>query len=204
MRISELRKEKLSDEQKTVLLYNHPEDDQQTGDCIFVPGSSKAVEYRLPKAIQLYNEGRANKILFSGGVIWEGYDLTEAELMVEKAMRLGVPEDDILIDNQSRHSKENVLASMFVLDRAFDLHLVRRLIIVTATIHLRRMHLLLQTYMPSWIDYSLCPVDDKATKTDNWFQNPYGRERVDREIGKLIDYAKRGIMIDEEIVIPEY
>ena len=93
---------------------------------------------------------------------------------------------------------------MFVLDRAFDLHLVRRLIIVTATIHLRRMHLLLQTYMPSWIDYSLCPVDDKATKIDNWFQNPYGRERVDREIGKLIDYAKRGIMIDEEIVIPEY
>jgi len=204
MRISELCIEKLSDAQKTALLYNHSEDDQRQGDCIFVPGSSKAVEYRLPKAIQLYNEGRANKILFSGGVTWKGYDLTEAELMAEEAMRLGVPEGDILIDNQSLHSKENVLASMFVLDREFDLHLVRRLIIVTATIHLRRMHLLLLTYMPNWIEYSLCPVDDKTTKADNWFQNPYGRERVERETSKLIDYVKRGIMIDEEVVIPEY
>src|SRR5699024_392600 len=135
--------DKLSDSQKTALLYHYTENDRQPGDCIFVPGSSKAVEYRLPKAIQLYNAGRADKILFSGGVVWEGHSLTEAEMLVKEARRYGVPEEGILVENKSTHSKGNVLASMFILDREIDLHLVRRLIVVTAAIHMRRMHLLL-------------------------------------------------------------
>lgn len=203
MRISELQTDKLNDEQKTALLYHHTQDDLQPGDCIFVPGSSKAVTYRLPKAIQLYNEGRADKMLFSGGVTWDGYSLTESELMAKEAISLGVPEGDILIEAESLHSKENVLASMFILDREFDLHLIHRLIIVTAAIHMRRMHLLLQTYMPNWIEYSLCPVDDQTTKKGNWFHHTHGRQRVERETSKLIDYAKRGIIIDEEVMIPD-
>ncbi|WP_243450038.1 hypothetical protein [Neobacillus terrae] len=51
-----------------------------------IPGSSKAVEYRLPKAVDLYNEGMANKILFSGGVIWRENNLSEAQLLRLKAM----------------------------------------------------------------------------------------------------------------------
>lgn len=202
MRISELQPEKLTNHQKTALLYHHIEDDMRSGDCIFVPGSSKAVEYRLPKAIQLYNEGRAGKMLFSGGAIWEENSLTEAELLAEESMRQGVPDKDVLIENKSKHSKENVLASMLILDREYDLHLIRRLIIVTAAIHMRRMHLIMQTYMPSWIAFSLCTVEDRNTKEHNWFDNPHGRERVEKETSKLIDYVKRGIIVDEEVMIP--
>lgn len=202
MYLSELEAHKLSDAQKTALLYHCAADDLKSGDCIFVPGSSKAVEYRLPKAIELYNEGLAEKILFSGGVVWDGNILTEAELLAKEAMRMGIPEKDILVESRSLHSKENVLASMFVLDREFDLHLMDRLIVVTAAIHMRRMHLILQTYMPGWITYSLCAVDDRTTKKNNWFDNPYGRKRVNRETRKLIDYAKRGIIIDTEVALP--
>lgn len=202
MKISQLQSEALSDQQKTALLFNHLDDDEKSGDCIFVPGSSKAVEYRLPKAIQLYKKGRANKILFSGGAIWGGTSLTEAELLTNEAIKQGIPEEDILVEKKSLHTKENALASMFVLDREYDLHLIRRLIIVTATIHMRRMHLVLQTYMPSWIQYSLCTVDDRTTKKDSWFHYSYGRERVERETRKLIDYVKQGIIIDEEVEIP--
>jgi uncharacterized SAM-binding protein YcdF (DUF218 family) len=203
MKISHLQSDRLSDRQITALLFNNLADDDKSGDCIFVPGSSKAVEYRLPKAIQMYKAGRATKILFSGGVIWEGTDLTEAESLANEALKLGVSEEDILVEKISQHTKENVLASMLILDRAYDLHHIRRLIIVTATIHMRRMHLVLQTYMPNWIKYSLCPVDDRTTRKDNWFNYPFGRQRVEREASKLIDYVKRGIIIDEEIELPD-
>ncbi|HLR03202.1 MAG TPA: YdcF family protein [Virgibacillus sp.] len=203
MNLSELDAHKLSDTQKTALLYHNAGDGPKPGDCIFVPGSSKAVEYRLPKALELYNEGFAEKLLFSGGVVWDGNSLTEAELLAKGAISMGVPEKDILIENKSLHSKENVLASMFVLDREFDLHLMHRLIVVTAAIHMRRMHLILQTYMPSWIKYSLCPVDDNATKENSWFDHPYGRKRVNRETKKLIDYAKRGVIIDPKVTLPD-
>ncbi|MEC5424820.1 YdcF family protein [Virgibacillus sp. C22-A2] len=196
LNISQLEAVKLTDLQKTELLFKNLTDDNKHGDCIFVPGSSKAVQYRLPKAIQLYKEGRAKKILFSGGVIWDGSELSESQLLRQEAVEQGIPEEDILIENISLHTKENVLASLIVLDRAFYLHNIKRIIAVTAFIHMRRFHLTLQTYMPNWIEYSLCPVNDQTTREDNWFMNPYGRKRVDRESAKLIKYVKQGVITD--------
>jgi uncharacterized SAM-binding protein YcdF (DUF218 family) len=201
IKISQLEPDNLTDLQMTELLYKNLDDDEKKGDLIFVPGSSKAVEYRLPKAIDLYKEGRAKKILFSGGVIWEGTNFSEAHLLKQKALEQGVPEEDIIVEDVSLHTKENVLSSLLVLDRAFYLHNIKRLIIVTTIYHMRRLHLTLKTYMPDWIEYSLCPVNDKTTKVDNWFMYPYGRKRVEMESVKLINYVKQGIIVDDYIDI---
>ncbi|WP_163103321.1 YdcF family protein [Peribacillus alkalitolerans] len=201
MKISQLIPENLTDTQMTDLLYKNIQDDNKNGECIFVPGSSKAVEYRLPKAIQLYNEGRAKKILFSGGVIWEGNKVPEAQLLKLKAIELGIPPEDILIEDVSLNTKENVLASLLVLDRAIGLHNIKRLLVVTANYHIRRLHLNLKTFMPSWIQYSLCPANDQTTRQDNWFQSPYGRKRVEMESSKIINYVKKGYILDEDVEI---
>jgi uncharacterized SAM-binding protein YcdF (DUF218 family) len=198
MKISELNPNKLTDEQMTNLLFNDIYDDGEKGDCIFVLGSSKAAQYRLPKALQLYREGRASKILFSGGVIWDDKALTEASLLKNKAIELGIPEKDILVEKVSRHTKENVLASLLVLDRFFHLHTIKRLLIVTTTYHMRRTYLTLKTYTPSWIEYSLCPAEDQTTKKDNWFLYENGRRRVENESKKIITYVRQGILIDED------
>jgi uncharacterized SAM-binding protein YcdF (DUF218 family) len=201
IKISQLNPDKLSDLQMTELLYKNLEDNNETGDVIFVPGSNKAVDYRLPKAIELYNQGRAKKILFSGGVIWEGIRLTEAQLLKEKALEQGVHEKDILIEDISLHTKENVLASLLVLDRAFYLHNIKRLLVVTTNFHMRRFYLTLKTFMPDWIEYSLCAVNDQTTKEDNWINYPYGRKRVELESKKLINYVKQGIIVDDMVDI---
>lgn len=201
--ISQLHSDKLSDSQLTDLLFKNLADDFEKGDVIFVPGSSKAVIYRLPKAIQLYNEGRAKKILFSGGVIWEGTNLTEAQLLKQNAVEQGVAEEDILIENNSLHTKENVLASLLILDRAFELHNIKRILVVTSSYHMRRTLLNLKTYLPDWIQFSICSVDDTTTKLDNWFLTSYGRERVEMEVNKIINYVKQGSIMDEIIEISE-
>ncbi|MEI5906424.1 hypothetical protein WAK64_05070 [Bacillus spongiae] len=64
MYISKLDVEKLTDNQMTKLLFSSIEDDHERGDCIFVVGSSKAIQYRSPKAVELYNQGRAKKYCF--------------------------------------------------------------------------------------------------------------------------------------------
>lgn len=202
--ISQLDSSKLTDQQMTDLLFSNIKDDNKSGECIFVAGSSRAVEYRLPPAVQLYKEGRAGKILFSGGVVWDDTGLTEAQRLAEKAMELGVSVNDILIENQSLHTKENVLASLLVLDRAFYLHKISRLLVVTSHYHMRRINLTLQTYMPDWIDYSLCPINDKSTREENWSLNPHGRQRVEAESAKLISYVKQGIIIDQELEFTNY
>lgn len=198
MRLSQIQPNQLTDEQITKLLYHSTSDDEKAGDCIFVPGSSKAVEYKVPKAIQLYRDGRASKLLFSGGVSWDASQKPEAVMMRERALQLGISAKDILTEEQSLHTKENVLASLLVLDRAFDLHHLHHLIIVTSSIHSLRVWLTMRTYMPSWITYSLAPVDDRSTKEENWFVSPHSRKRVEAEVHKLVHYAQIGAIIDEE------
>ncbi|WP_059172205.1 YdcF family protein [Bacillus sp. FJAT-27445] len=201
MYLSKLDAGALTDMELTNLLFRGLEDDGEPGDCIFVAGSSKAVQYRLPKAVELYKEGRAGKILFSGGVTWQGTAFPEAIMLKNEALAHGVPEKDILVEDQSLHTKENVLASLLTLDRAFYLHKINRLIVVTTYYHMRRLHLTLKTYMPPWIRYTLCPVNDNNTKEDNWFLSDIGRERVEKEAQKLIHYVKLGVLVDEEVEI---
>jgi uncharacterized SAM-binding protein YcdF (DUF218 family) len=203
MYICNLDPEKLTDSQKTTLLFSGLEDDLKSGDCIFVVGSSKAVQYRLPKAVELYKQGRARKILFSGGVKWGESDHPEAIALKNEAIKLGVPEEDILIENQSLHTLENVLASLLVLDRAFHLHNIKRLLVVTTTYHMRRLHLTLKTYMPNWIKFTLCPDDDNHTREENWFLSEIGRKRIQIESAKVINYVRQGALVDEWIAFDD-
>ncbi|WP_077325627.1 YdcF family protein [Virgibacillus siamensis] len=199
MLISSLDSEKLTDQQVSRLLYDGVEDDGRNGECIFVAGSSKAAQYRLPKAVELYKNGRAAKMLFSGGVRWEGQDYPEALMLKHEALKYGVADGDILLEDISMHTKENVLASLLVMDRAFYLHNINRLLIVTGSYHMRRLHLTMKTYMPEWIDYSLCPVNDKWTRQDNWYKTKIGRKRAKTECEKLLHYVKMGVLVDENI-----
>ncbi len=201
MYLSKLDVEKLTDEQLTKLLFSDIEDDNEKGDCIFVVGSSKAIKYRLPKAVELFNQGRASKILFSGGVKWEGSELPEALELKNEAIALGVPEKDILIEETSLHTLENVLASLLVLDREFHLHNIQRLLVVTTSYHMRRLHLTLRTYMPDWIKFTLCPAEDNNTREDNWFLTETGRKRVKDESVKVIKYVRQGALCDQKIYI---
>jgi len=199
MYISDLNTEHLSDQTMSKLLYTNNEDDNRNGDCIFVAGSSKAVEYRLPKAIELYEQGRANKILFSGGVKWNNSELSEAMNLKRQAMLDGVPERDILIEEESLHTLENVLASLLILNREFHLYQMKRILVVTASYHMKRLHITLKTYMPEWIEFTLCSADDNNTTKSNWFLSEHGRHRVETESKKLISYVKQGILQDAKI-----
>lgn len=199
MYLSNIDVQNLSYTDMTKLLFSNIEDDKQNGDCIFVAGSSKATKYRLPQAIKLYKQGRANKILFSGGVKWNENDHPEAINLKKHAIHSGIPENDILVEDQSLHTLENVLASLLVLDRAFKLYKINRLLVVTSAFHMKRLYLTLKTYMPHWIQFTLCPAEDDSTTKDNWFLSQHGRKRVKEECAKLIQYVKQGGLKDIEV-----
>ncbi len=198
VRISELDPDRLTRKQMTTLLFEGIVDDGQYGDCIFVFGSNRSLRYRLPAAVELYKKGRAPKLLFSGGTVWAGQsNKSEAVLMRDRAIELGVQPQHILIETESRHTKENVLSSLMVLDRAFMLHNIRRLLVVTSAYHVRRAYLTLRTYMPRWVEYTLCPADDQMTQKDNWWLTPEGAKRVEAESRKMIKYIRMGAIEDD-------
>lgn len=63
------------------------------------------------RAAELYHEGYAEKVLFSGGLGRNTLgiqSITEAERFAETAMHHGVPANDILIENRSTNTAENI------------------------------------------------------------------------------------------------
>lgn len=81
-------------------------------DAVIVPGMPydnglpEPVHARLVWSVYLYRTGLAKKIVMSGAAVYTPW--VEAEVLREYAVALGVPREDILIDDQAQHSTENV------------------------------------------------------------------------------------------------
>lgn len=93
-------------------------------DAIFVMCSNdtRVADY----AAELYGRGLAPYIIFSGGIgrMTEGvFHRPEARVFADVAIRHGVPEDRILIEDASTNSGENVLFTKEMLRKSgFDFH----------------------------------------------------------------------------------
>ena len=62
---------------------------------------------RLVRGAQLYFEGKAKRILFSGGIP-EEIGVAEATVMAQEAKRLNIPAEDIILESRSRNPYEQV------------------------------------------------------------------------------------------------
>lgn len=86
-------------------------------DVILVLGSH---DLRVAKrGADLFNEGLAPRIIFSGGFgrLTGHFTRPEAEMFAEEAMKAGVPPDKIIIENESTNTGENIRFSYELLQK---------------------------------------------------------------------------------------
>src|ERR1700745_3308880 len=90
--------------------YHHMNHVLEKADCILVLGSH---DLRVAeRAAELYLQQWAPMIIFSGGLgnfTKEMWTETEADLFAAIAIKMGVPKKDILIENRSTNTGENIL-----------------------------------------------------------------------------------------------
>lgn len=198
MLISELTTENLTDEIIDRVLFDGIEDTGENVDCIIVLGSVKASIYRVPIAAKVYHDKRASKILLSGGIV-NGCDKGHAGDMREKAIELGVKPEDIIIENQSQNTVENMLCSLLALQRTFWLNKINKVLLVTTTYHMRRSLAIARYLFPDHIRVIPCPADDNNTRRENWMNSEEGRKRAESEVVKIINCVNNGLFPDFEI-----
>ena len=199
--VSELSDKELTDDIIDRVLFDGLEDIGGEADCIIVLGSIKASLYRIPVAVDAYRMGRAPKMILCGGSIRDFQDgrMSEAEHMCIAAEKLGVMKEDIILDEISKNTVENLLQALFLLQRYFWLNRVRRVLLVTASYHMRRSLHIAKYLFPGHIEVLPCPVGDDNTKKDNWMNTDLGRERATTEVRKIIKFVKNGVFPDFEI-----
>lgn len=99
-----------------------------------LPGGvpSGALQARVERAVELYHQGLAPRLVFSGGVGTN--PPSEAQVMRELAVRLGVPSQACVLEEQSHSTEQNARFSAQLL-RALGAHHV---VVVSDPYHLLR------------------------------------------------------------------
>lgn len=110
------------------------------GDAAIVLGAavwgnevSPVFRERINHAIDLYRTGKVRKIIFTGG---QGNkdELTEAAEARQFAIKNGIPEKDILTEESSHTTYENVVNAK----RLADAHGLKKILIVSDPLHMKR------------------------------------------------------------------
>lgn len=145
---------------------------------------------RVAQAVDLYKKGWAPKILMSGGpAVWS---LTYAENMKNQAKYLGVPDKDILIQDKSESTIEDILFSLQILKKMN----IKKLILVSSPYHMRRMvSVARKMYRLGGIKIIAYPTQKTKWDSKNWWLRHEDTQPVIYEYMAIIQYLLKGWML---------
>lgn len=174
----------------------------EPGDCIVGFGCYN--DDIALRCAQLYRDGYAPRVLFTGGLgrntlgLWTQ---TEAERFAAIAMEAGVPREDIIIENRSTNSSENILFTHAELEEAgLD---AGRLICVHKPFMERRLYAAMQVYWPeAKAIYTSPQLTLEEYIRNSVAQGLSEKTVIDVMVGdfqRMDVYAKKGYQIPQDI-----
>ncbi|WP_246335890.1 YdcF family protein [Vibrio marinisediminis] len=172
----------------------------EPADCILVLGSN---DVRVAEhAVELYQQGLANKILFSGGLgrLTAGvFEQSEADTFAAIARDMGVPSRDIIIENQSTNSGENI---QFSANRCKELGLdFHRLILVQKPYMERRAYATFVKQWPGSVEY--VAVSSAKQPFSDYFSEDIDLftvvEAMMGDFERIKSYPDKGFQIEQPI-----
>lgn len=124
-----------------ISIWSYGGDDRAAhADCIIVLGAavqgdapSPVFEERIRHGIALYQEGYAPVLIFTGGV-GAGQTHSEGSIARTMAVRHGVPATDILIEEKSRTTQQNLAEARDLMRQ----HQMKSAIVVSDPLHMKR------------------------------------------------------------------
>jgi uncharacterized SAM-binding protein YcdF (DUF218 family) len=173
----------------------------QKADCIFALGCHD--EGVAIRAADLFNEGWAEWLVISGGVLFDGNEsaiekkITEAEYFRDIAIGKGVPAQKIIIENKATNTGENFQLTGELLKQLG--HSFQKFIVVQKPYMERRTY---ATGMVQWKNKELILTSEKISFQD-YLQKGIPKDRIINtmtgDLQRIKLYPSRGFQIYQEI-----
>ncbi len=176
------------EEIKKITNYIFLESNPQQADLALVFGTRH--QESINKTYELYQGKFINKILVSGGIN-KVTGKNEAWEMSKKLIDLGVKQQDIILEDRSTNSLENVLFSKEIIDRKIGFNNIKKIIAVVKHYHSRRALMTLKKYFPKTIELLSVSYEVYNFTKENWSKSGIGREKVMSEWKKIPEYLNK-------------
>lgn len=142
--------------------YLSPQDEPQKAEAIVVVSGGQTTS-RAQKGIDLYRQGYADKLVFSGAALDDGP--SNALEMKKQALSQGVPVGNIYLDEISQNTYENAVNSKKIL----GLNNFKKIILVTSPYHQRRANQTFESVLgPGYEVIGVSAFDDRWSKSQWW------------------------------------
>ncbi|MBI3494516.1 YdcF family protein [Candidatus Saccharibacteria bacterium] len=144
-------------------------------------------EARTSEAINLYKNGWAGKLIFSGAA-QDKSGPSNAEAMKKQAVEAGVNPASILTEESAVNTQENA-ANTKTLIQTNNLH---RIILVTSAYHQKRASLEFQKRTGNDLEITNHPVAHDKQWHQNWYLTPIGWWLAGGELVKIVGFYVSG------------
>ena len=134
---------------------------------------------RTEHAINLYKKGWADKLIFSGADS-DPSRPSNAANMRDQAIRSGVPEEAILLDETSQNTHENAVNVVSILEEIG----AKNVILVSSSYHMRRVEIEFRDSSDN-ISFRTSPAQSESI-WENWWISPRGWWLAFYEIGGIV------------------
>lgn len=158
---------------------------------------------RVEKGVQLYKEGKANKILISGKhafVIDYKPKKTEAEAMKQYAIKLGAEKTDILKEEQSKDTVNN---AFFVRKLFLEPKKWRNIIIVTSEYHMPRAKITFNKILGRKFNIEFIESNSKLSKQELQKKKANERKNIElikKSLNKIPFFLRGNLKVMEKII----
>lgn len=140
--------------------------------------------HRMVKGVHLYFEGRAKKILFSGGMPGKT-TVSEASVLGQEARRLKVPPEDILLEKKSKNTHDQAVE----IKKIGEPLQMKSILLVTSFSHMKRALMAFEK-----AGFKVYPAF--ADPNEKYTDDPLGRlglfPRLVHEYAGMVYYQIRG------------
>jgi len=142
--------------------YLSPQNEAQKSDAIVVVSGGQTTS-RAQKGIELFKQGYAPVVIFSGAALDDGP--SNAFAMREQALAAGIPSDRIYIDEISQNTYENAIHTKEIIN-SID---AKKIILVTSPYHQRRANQTFRAVLgQSYEVLGVSAFDDRWSKSQWW------------------------------------
>ena len=156
-----------------------PQDVLKPADAIVVISGGETTE-RVREGVQLYQAGWAPTIVMSGAARDEG--VSNAVAMKQIAIELGVPDQQIIIEEQSQTTLENARFIQSLLEQ----HTIRSIILVTSPYHQRRAYMSFRYFLGTDFIIMNHSAADSIWRKNGWWRTGWGQHLTWSELQKVL------------------